>query len=282
MVIYADILFIVNLYIDFFLIISAVKFLHLKVSTVRSIFGAALGAICSFSAILPIQNNFISILLNIAAAFLISLAVTAPSKLWVYIKFSCAYFIFSFLFAGVMLMLTNIFPLKNTVVRNNIVYFDISPIFLFVSTAVAYIIIHLSRKYLMPSASNVRYKKIIIENGGKKAEVFAKADTGNALREPFSGLPVLIAEHDTLSPILPKSLIDGEPEASDKIRLIPFNTISGDGILRGFKADKVYFSGSEDTIDCYIAVYDKKLSAGSFDGIYNPDILIEDAKATIG
>ena len=276
MVIYADILFLVNLYIDFFLIVCVKKFLRLQVSGFRLFLGALAGAFSSLCALLPVLDGIVSVLVGIASAFLITAAAFAPTRLFAYVKAAAAYWAFSFLFAGFFLLLSNLLPLQNLTVRNGTVYFVISPLMLFIFTLIACLVISLAKRFMGPAEPDARYVKLTVENLGHSCTLYAKSDTGNALKEPFSGLPVIVAEADALRSTLPPGIsdfTDGYPEAAG-LRLIPFQTISGEGVLPAFKPQRVSLADKEGLhLPCYIAVSHRKLSAGSFCAVFNPDLL---------
>lgn len=278
MVIYADILFLVNLYIDFFLIVCVKKFLRLQVPGFRLFLGALAGAFSSLCALLPVLDGILSVLVGIASAFLITAAAFAPTRLFAYLKAAAAYWLFSFLFAGFFLLLSNLLPLQNLTVRNGTVYFGISPVMLFVFTLLAYLVISLTKRFMGPAEPDARYVKLTVENLGQNCTLYAKSDTGNALKEPFSGLPVIVAEAEALKSTAPPGILDftdGHPEAAG-LRLIPFLTISGEGVLPAFKPQRVTVEEKKSpriNLPCYIAVSRRRLSAGSFSAVFNPDLL---------
>lgn len=278
MVIYADILFLVNLYIDFFLIVCVKKFLRLQATGFRMFLGALVGAFSSLCALLPVLDGILSILVGIVSAFLITAAAFAPIRLFAYLKAATAYWLFSFLFAGFFLLLSNFLPLSNLTVRNGTVYFGISPLMLFVFTLLAYLVISLAKRFMGPAEPKERYVKLNIENLGQACTIYAKSDTGNALKEPFSGLPVIVAEAEALKDVAPSGIMDftrGHSEAAG-LRLIPFQTISGEGVLPAFKPQRVSLCDRDspaNNLPCYIAVSSRKLSAGSFSAVFNPDLL---------
>lgn len=278
MVIYADILFLVNLYIDFFLIACVKKFLRLHVSGFRLFLGALAGAFSSLCALLPVLDGALSVFVGIASAFLITAAAFAPIRLFAYLKAAAAYWLFSFLFAGFFLLLSNFFPLPNLTVRNGTVYFGISPLMLFIFTLLAYAVISVAKRFMGPAEPDARYVKLTVENLGQTCTLYAKSDTGNALKEPFSGLPVIVAEANAVKNVLPPGFNDFSEEQTGTagLRLIPYQSISGEGILPAFKPQKVFLAGkddSKDSLPCYIAVSSRKLSSGSFCAVFNPDLL---------
>ncbi len=277
MVIYADILFITNLYIDFFLLVCVKNFLHLRVSVWRLLAGGLAGAGSSMTALLPDgMPTGLSVFLGIVAAFLVTAAAFAPVKGMMYLKIAVCYWFASFLFAGFFLLLYHLFSPRNLAVVSGIVYLHISPVMLFGLTVIAYIVLTLLQKILGPKESDLRFCRIHIENENNETIIFAKADTGNALCEPFSGLPVIIAEKKALGKTIPPAVsafLAGDLPDS-MIRLIPFESMGGSGVLPAFQAKKIFFEHEQtNPLHCYIAVYTGNLSSGQFQALFNPDLL---------
>ncbi|WP_099205699.1 sigma-E processing peptidase SpoIIGA [Scatolibacter rhodanostii] len=274
MVIYADILFITNLYIDFFLLVCVKNFLHMQVSGLRLLLGSLVGATCSMTALLPFHiPTFLSVLLGAIAAILVTGAAYAPVKEQMFLKLAVCYWFFSFLFAGFFMLVYQLFAVNNLAVIRGVVYLNISPFMLFGLTLLAYIILTLLQKILGPKESDLRFCKIHINKAGKRVTVPAKADTGNALCEPFSGLPVIIVEQDALQGIIPEAVNQfWEGGGEGLLRLIPFDGMGGSGILPAFQADAVYFDKLDTPLSCYIAVCKGKLSSGQFQALFNPDL----------
>ena len=113
------------------------------------------------------------------------------------------------------------------------------------------------------------YNVEIIEQG-KQIELKALYDTGNALREPFSGKPVSIVERESLKNI---ELLK-KPE---KYKIIPFRSIGEEhGILKGMEVDEVIIEKEGARIVLHqqvIAFYDGRLSQdGSFQMILNQGV----------
>jgi hypothetical protein len=97
-------------------------------------------------------------------------------------------------------------------------------------------------------------------------------DSGNFLREPASGRPVIITGYSTLCPLLPPELhyafrrkntaALGEIDMKymKHVRIIPISTVGHSGILLGFLPDKITVDGIER--DACIAIDDNVLPAG--------------------
>lgn len=100
------------------------------------------------------------------------------------------------------------------------------------------------------------YKVDILEQG-KRIEVQALFDTGNALREPFSGKPVSVIEKEQVKEIW-------EEKTPEKYRLIPFHSIGKEhGVMRGMEVEEIIIWKGDRKIILHkavIALYEGKLS----------------------
>jgi stage II sporulation protein GA (sporulation sigma-E factor processing peptidase) len=98
--------------------------------------------------------------------------------------------------------------------------------------------------------------KVEIELFAKKKKFSAYLDTGNMLKEPFSGLPVAIVSYRSIAELLPQEVcnvlgrgaqlgwVDLEEAllssaAALKFRLIPYRTLDKDDYLLAFRPEKV-------------------------------------------
>ncbi len=259
--IYVDILFIVNLYVDYFILLSVKQYFQLRVKTVRLLFGALLGAsfsLLSLLSFLEIVNYILALLFGV----IITLATFYPMNKKMLLKCYCGFLSLSFGFSGMVLLLSQI--TSNAVVIGGKPYFQISPLLLFLFTILSYLCSGLLAKFHGKWENRLDYCKIIIEGADQQVELFAKIDTGNSLKEPFSGTPVIVAEKEELSKIT---------DDKDMYRLIPYNSLGGSGLLPAFKPKNIYIKKSGKTLECYVAIYDGKLSTGSYNCIICPELI---------
>ena len=92
-----------------------------------------------------------------------------------------------------------------------------------------------------------------------------REETGLTLTEPFSGTPAIVADRRALGDILPPNFGMQSTENAVSMRLIPFSSLGADGVLPAFRPDAASLSGI--SIECWVAVTDRTLSAGSFQAL---------------
>lgn len=247
---YIDVLITVNIFIDFFLILCTKKFLNIKASLKRLILGSVLGGILSLVAIFPEIPIFINLFLDLLFAVLIIFVSFGKTSINNFIKRVTVYFITAFIFCGIMIFIYTSFKPKGMEIYNDVVYFNISPILLIILTLACYYILKLTKR-LTKGVCGGGTCNVEIYLNGKYITFCSKIDSGCNLKEPFSGNYVIIVE---------KSLLDYyEPENSN-VRLIPFESLGGKGILKGFKPDRVKINGDFIVNDIYIGICENILN----------------------
>ena len=108
--------------------------------------------------------------------------------------------------------------------------------------------------------------QVFLAAGGGEARFRALVDTGNRLREPFSGLPVLICERRVLADVLPSGY-DALPAgtAPPGFRQVGYGALGGGGRLNCFRPELClvdYGGGYLKSPDLWVAVYPGKMPGG--------------------
>ena len=261
-VIYVDVLFVVNYFITFFLLLVTAKLSKRNEKTWRLVLASFIGGGYSLIILVDDLHFAISFIGKLAAACLMILAAFSLKGIKTYIKEVAIFFFVNFLFVGIIVGLWLIFKPKGIVINNSTVYFNVSAKLLLITALAAYLIsAAVIRIYNNKTSIKELYSVTVFKNGNK-IRFFAFADSGNNLKEPFSNYPVIVAD---------KKLF----ENYECQRLIPFSTIGGEGVLSAFKPDKVEISSSFGSVaveEVYIAISDN-VKKGEYQGILNPKIL---------
>ncbi len=261
MTVYADVLVIVNLYIDYILLSLVKSFLNIEAPGYRLVLGALAGGALSLMGLMPLPG-WAGPFTAGAAAMLTALAAFAPRGRRLMVKCWLSLWGASFLLAGAVLFVLQFVPAGRMALVGGAVYFNLSLPVLFFTTCGAYGVFWLTGK-LLPAGRGAPLIKLTVTNRGRSRTLWAKADTGCSLREPFSGLPVIVSERGALSGLAPE---DGGP-----MRVVPFGSLGGEGLLYAFKPEGVTGPGGA-KLPCYIALTDSRLSSGQYSALYNPDM----------
>ena len=179
--IYVDVLVVINIFINYFLLSAASLIVRLKPKRIRLAAGAFTGGAYSLVIFLPNIPNVLSVFMNFCMSVLLVLIAFAPKKITVFIKEFAAFFAVNFIFAGLMLAVWLVFKPSGMVYNNAAVYFDIDVKLLVLSTVVCYAVLTLFSKLLKRNSPDDKLFDVKLCNKG--AAVFTKAlfDTGNLL-----------------------------------------------------------------------------------------------------
>ncbi|MEE1061199.1 MAG: sigma-E processing peptidase SpoIIGA [Ruminococcus sp.] len=242
--VYIDILVTVNFFIDYFLLLCTKKFLGIHIKHYRIIIGSFAGGLTSLSALLPPLPLGLNIFLDLLTAMLIIIITFGRCDIKTYIKRVLVYFTVSFIFCGIMIFIYLNFKPSDMGIFNDVVYFDISPVVLIILTLLCYYIMLLIKKFTGNILHNcICNVEIEIEN--RTFTFSAKIDSGCNVKEPFSGASVIIAE---------RNLLDDFKPCENKCRIIPFETLSGEGYIKGFATDKVIIDGKVSIYPIYLGI----------------------------
>lgn len=278
--IYIDVLICVNLIINYFILLAAARFTKATPKQYRIISGASFGAICSLIILIPELNFSINLILKLIIAAIITFITYGFKNTKFFIKNICVFFLISFCFCGLMIGIWFVFTPRGMIINNSVVYFNISPIIMIISTVICYFVLRLISKISGRENPDIEICKIKIYQNGKSAELYGKIDTGNTLTEPFSNLPVIVVNKKSVEKILPPEVntyfthyeMENTYEYSTGIRLIPFNSLGGNGVLPAFIPQKIFIDNLEFREKLYLAVC-KDAITGEFSAMVNPEII---------
>ena len=112
--------------------------------------------------------------------------------------------------------------------------------------------------------------KVRMRGGQNEIELDALFDTGNSLREPISGRPVLVVEEESFHKLLGAK----KPE---KLKIIPYRSVGKEnGIMEGYEIPEIIIKGREEDLRCrkvIVGISKNKVSAsGKYQMILHPDL----------
>lgn len=268
----------INLLLDYLLLLATAKFLGLPYRKVRLLLGALSGAAASLIILLPSLPFLLSSGIKLLTCGGMALAAYPWASWRDFCKRTACLFLVSFLFAGMLLALSYFLKAPGLFVQNNAVYVAVSPLVLAVGAVGCYFVLSLLYRITGRRGQGHTFCQVTVFYEGKSVSFPGKIDTGNSLTEPFSGLPVLVTEQAALKDVLPLEIAQGvlTAEVKSGIRLIPFTSVGGQGVLPAFRPERCVIQRGKEEItvtDCYIAVTPKKLST-TYRSLLSPDLLV--------
>ncbi len=260
LVIYVDVLFVLNFFITYLLLLLTKLFNRKSVKLIRLLSASALGGAYALIILAPKLNCLLTLFGKLCASAVIVLTAFGFKKASCFVKNLAVFYFSNMLLLGVVMAVLLIFNLNGIAIKNDAVYFDISAKALILSGLLAYIVALVIVKIHNASIGKSEIYSLTICCDNEQVHMFAFADSGNKLKEPFSSYPVIIADKNKL------------PFESN--RVIPFSTVAGEGGLKAFKPDKVIISFGKNKIETdrvYVAKAD--IDEKEYSAILNPEIL---------
>ncbi len=278
--IYIDVLLCVNLVVNY-LLLSAVSFYtHTKITVRRLILGAAVGAVCSLTILLPKLSFLPDTAVKLAVGSLTVAAAFGIRSRKSFLRLYAVFLTATFFFCGIMIALWYVFTPKNLIIKNSVIYLNISPVRLIVYSLICYFLFRLIHICAGRFETKDTVCILTVKRGYNAVRLKAMIDTGNSLKEPFSQYPVIIIPRSIAETITPKEIEEYEcvttlkyREAVNKVRFVPFTSLGGRGIMPCFTADEILINDQPCDESVYIALCGDEYIDGDFQAIVPSDII---------
>lgn len=281
MTVYADVLILVNTFVNFFLLCCVDLFGRLRPKAYRTVLSALFGGLCSLYIFLP-DGGFISeLLIRLFCSAGMVLIAYGFLRLRRFIRLLAVLYGVSFLFCGAMIGVWFLFRPQNMLISNGIVYFHISPLVLVAATLGCYVVVRLLRRLSHRQADTAARWKLQVFLEERSVTLWAMADTGHSLNDLFSRAPVIIAEKKAAEPLLGEVLcrqvvaFAGGGGADCRLRAIPYRAVGGQGLLPAVRCDRAVLSGGGRQVPLegpILAITEQPLGE-DYNAIFNPEIL---------
>ncbi len=284
-IIYGDILFIINFSMDFLSMFISSKIMRYKAKTITLFISAVIGSLYSVASLLYTGNNILSIIIHISVSIFMCFIVFGKDNKLFFLRASILFWVISFVLGGTMTAVYNIINKNKYIYINGgitTIYNEASPVTILIIAAVSAVISIIAGRII----NRKRIEKVLkvkIINDNLETTFTCLYDSGNLLREPISGIPVIITNYKTIENILPaeiKHIIkhnDTEKISTigykyiKKIRLIPVTTVGYSGIVIGFIPDQVVVN--DICREACIAVYNDHKNFGGYEAIAPAEII---------
>lgn len=211
---YIDLFFIFNFIIDFIITLSVSIILKRKSSYIRMILSSLLGGVSSlllFTSLNKILIEIISIILMVVISF-------GYKGIRYVIKNILYMYILSTLLGGIIYLF-------NIKVSNNVFLSYL----IIIIIAIEVMILYIKENKKMKNIYNNYYKVDIYFKSNDKLSLIGFVDTGNNLYDPYKKRPII--------------LISNKYYRNDNFILVPYHTLSGNGLLKCIKPDIIFIEG---------------------------------------
>lgn len=272
--IYADTLVFINTVLTYFLLRGTQLITRCSLCRWRILLASFIGGIYALTLLVQ-MHPVISFSLRVCVCIVLCLIAFGVHSIRSVIRSILVFLLLNGVFAGCMLAVCCAVPMLQC--RDGIVYYDIHIPFLLLSAAVIYAVLHVSvRLFSVRGISKTDTAKVTIISDGQRVSGRGFFDTGHQLSDPFTGMPVLIARLSFVQSLIAdipmhdlcRGVADMSMKQKTRIRLLPYSTIAGEGIIPAFRCDSIRIECADRSLQSngvYIAVSEKSLFHGDYD-----------------
>lgn len=274
LIVYADILIVLNLIVDYFLLLAVCKIVKCRVSLLRMLLGSVIGSVSSLYIFLPQSNFIIETLIRALVCGLMILTVFGFNSLKTFIKNSGILFLVTCGYGGIMIAIWFIFKPNGMVVNNSVVYFDISPFILITASVITYLLFVLFSAIFRKTASFAEKCEITVFADNSSINITGMVDTGNSIEDLFCSSEVIIVDKRCVKSLFGSTDVLNNEQLRLRYRLMPCGTVAGGSLLEGYRCDRAVIKDAEHTIKLnkpIIAVSKVSLN-DDYSAIVNPRI----------
>ena len=266
--IYIDVLLVVNIYVNFFLLRITAGLTHSPLKFGRCAAVSAYASLYSLLILAPEMDLILSAVIRLTASITIIAAAFGIRSVKRLVANTIAFYAANFILAGTVYAVSAHLSPDIVHFNNSCLYIDISLLVLILTTSGLYATVYISRIFLDKAPPGTDCYRVLIRYRNRLVELSGLADTGNSLVDMFTGSPVIVCDKGKFTDIM--------PERAEKLprgfRLIPCRTVSDTGVIPVFRPDEVLIinreSGSRKPVDALVG-----LGESSGTAVFNPKLL---------
>ena len=257
-VVYVDSVFVLNALMDYLLVLSVGRLAGIPLRRGRYLLAGLLGGAYAVAVFLPGLGFLAATPVKLAAGVLLALtAYGGEEKL---LRLTLLLFAVSCAMAGCVLAL-GLLAGGGVPVVNGVFYTDVDAKVLLIASAAAYLVLTVVFRAAAKKGLHGQLVTVRVCLAGRTTAFTAFCDTGNGLRDPVSGQPVLVVSPGRLDGVLPREvrsllargalerpaellepLVRAAPEL--RFRLLPYQAVGvAGGLLLAVRCDQAEIAG---------------------------------------
>ena len=278
--VYVDVLLVVNLIVDFFLLKITFKLLKTDPKPIRVLISSGIGAVSSLYIFFPESTAFINITYQLIIGSLIMLTALGFKSLKYFLRSVAVFFTVTCVYGGIMTALWQVVKPKGMVINNSVVYFNISPLVLILSTVSGYFLYLFLNKILALPSKTAKKCSLTLYALGKSVGLTGIIDTGNSITDVLSNSEIIIVDKAVAVSLLGTEDFSNDPLYATRYRTIPCETVMGRSLLEGFRCDmgEIRFEDKVIPLNNPILAISKTPIKENYSAILNPKILEKQGK----
>lgn len=286
MVVYGDLLFLINFSMDFLCFYISCWLLHQKPPIARMCIASCFGGAYSVLSLFLALDKGMALLIDITVLILMCFTVYLKNGV-VFIRLLKGIFLYFFVSALLGGLMTSLFSFFNRIemFASDMGMGEGIDVWVFSLLAIVGSLIALRGGRIFRSSSSKRMVELEIRSEMGEVKLSALVDSGNLAFEPISGKSAVIVsiekckkiiDETTYNSLLYNSNIDETPlEILSKIRIIPIQSLSGKSYLPALKFKKVSVNlgKRKKELDVYIAFVSGEY-LGEYDAIISDETIV--------
>ena len=281
MTIYIDIIIVENLIMNYIILYATGLISKSKISYLRIFFASFIGAIYAITEYVSKLNIYSNMIVKIILSIIIVFIAFYPQNVKKMCKQLILFYLTTFTFGGVATYLIYVLKPQNIIIKNGMFVGTYVLKVIFIGAIIGTSILIIAFKF----AKNKITKKdmickVKIKLNGKEITLDTMVYTGNMLREPLTGNPVVVVEKTSLYELMPKEILNNtesilggdfekipeyiKNEYISRLKIIPFSSLGKqNGMLLGIKPEKLEVINDqleEEKNNAIIGIYNKSLT----------------------
>lgn len=298
--IYLDVVFIINFVMDYLILWATAKFTGFTSNMKQLLLASLIGALYSLAIFLPLLHYAFTFLMKLLVSMVMVYVAFYPLRWKKYLQILGYFYLVACTAGGAMLGSIYFINNNKSVITalNGVIIGSINIKYTFLMAAMGATVLvglfgaKVLRKNFLNSIMQI---PIIIRIGAKRFTVKALVDTGNSLKDPISGTPVIVTELNVLGEVFPPDVkqrweedteLDinilteklADTPLANRIRVIPFSSVGNKkGMLMGIRPDEiilVYHKTPIKISKVIVGVYNNTLSSeGQYKALLHPELL---------
>lgn len=242
MTIYLDVILMENICMNYIILFATGLILKVNIKQIRVIISSLLGGVYAILSFVPILEIYSNIIFKIVISVVMLYIAFNAKSIKILLKQVILFYLVSFAFGGCAFCLLYFIKPQEILMRNGYLTGTYPIKIALLGGIVGFIIVNIAFKIVKVRISkNDMFCDIEICFKQKTASIRAMIDTGNLLKEPISGMPVIVVEKQELENIIPRKIIENlntiltggntdeiieeAKEYLPKFRVVPFSSL---------------------------------------------------------
>ena len=236
LILYADILFLINFSMDFLGLFVCSRVMRCKINRGRILISSFVGALYGVASMVFDIDFALNCMICVTVALIMIFISFRENRLLRLIVLTMMYLFVSATLGGLMSISYDLFNrvIANVSIENSQVTYNGARMFVIIGMTS---VVSLIFSRILIRNKNVEYVELSVKTLKNNYTLKGLCDSGNLLVEPFSGKSVILISEESL---LGKEILSFH---GYKVKYIPFRDVNGEGVLRGITSLEIKING---------------------------------------